>query len=138
VRYGFEVNYGVGKSEALLFFNGHGAKQLQRHVQNELRNLVAFQPKYGPERKMRVVTSHRHVGTKMVGAETVLPEVRVRMASMAEAARPFVSKVFRRTAVPVAKRLMVMKALLFSKGVFNALCGLCSMPTRWRRFTLRR
>jgi uncharacterized C2H2 Zn-finger protein len=81
--------------------------------------MVCFQPTHGPLRKMRVVTSYRHVGTKMVGAETMLPEVRVRMASMSEAARPFVSKVFRCTSVPVQKRMMVMKALLFSRGFFQ-------------------
>ena len=88
-------------------------------MQSDLRNLVAFQPRLGPVLQLRVVTSYRHVGTRMVGAETLLPEVRVRMATMAEAARPFVSKVFRRTAIPLAKRLMVMRALLFSKGFFQ-------------------
>ena len=120
-RFGFEVNYGIGKSEALMYFNGHGAKLLQRHVQNDLRNLVAFQPRLGPLLQLRVVTSYRHVGTRMVGAETLLPEARVRMATMTEAARPFISKVFRRTAVHIAKRLMVMRALLFSKGCFQCL-----------------
>ena len=39
---------------------------------------------------------------------------------MREAARPLVGKVLRRTAVLVHKRLMVARAVMFSKGLFQA------------------
>ena len=39
---------------------------------------------------------------------------------MREAARPLVAKVLRRTTVPVHKRLMVARAVLCSKGLFQA------------------
>ena len=119
-RYGFEVNMKANKTEALISFFGEGAELARRRAQSVFHEGIPLLASRGVPCRLLRTHAYRHLGTRMVSAGTLMPEIRARMASMREAARPLVGKVLRRTAVPVHKRLMVARAVMFSKGLFQA------------------
>lgn len=119
-RYGFEVNMKANKTEALISFFGEGAELAKRRAQSVFHEGIPLCPSKGAPCRLLCTHGYRHLGTRMVSAGTLMPEIKARMASMREAARPLVGRVLRRTSVPVPKRLAVAKAVMFSKGLFQA------------------
>ena len=110
----------ANKTEALIPFFGEGAEVARRRAQSVFHEGIPLFPSRGVPCRLLCTHGYGHLGSRMVSAGTLMPEIRARMASMREAARPLVAKVLRRTTVPVHKRLMVARAVLFSKGLFQA------------------
>ncbi len=104
----------------MLFCYGPGSLDLRRRVQTYLQDAIALTPEIGPSVSLRVVNAYKHVGTRMVGSDAMLPRIYTRFAQMSATEQPLVNKVFRRLPIPMKTRMTLARTLLYSKCFFQA------------------
>ena len=131
--FGFEVNFSKGKTEVLFLLRGVGADAVARHISHNLKGRIEVKlhrcsrrrisSKRAPPPKVVFLLAtdlYKHVGTKVPNGKSFLPEVRCRMAIMSESAQPIRVKVLNNSKVPLTRRVLFLRALLFSRGFFQA------------------
>ena len=78
-EYGLDLNFGIGKSEALIQWIGRGSASARRKLAVELNNIVPCQPRNAAEVNLRVVDVYKHLGTNVMVAGRISREIAFRV-----------------------------------------------------------
>ena len=116
-QYGFKVNFGSGKTEAVLIFRGAGAIKEQRRLA-QTGNAATLSTRAG-SRELRFVASYKHLGSKITNTAEILPEIKARMAVMKAALLPLRKQVLQCHAVAPENCATIATGSLLSKGAFQ-------------------
>ena len=103
-----------------MFFHVEGSQAARRLLHLGFGKVLHLSPPRGPGQVLQIADACKHVGTHMVAASSMLPEIKVRMASMLQALWPLRKKLFCRTDTPKNTRVLIARAFLFSKGTFQS------------------
>ena len=118
--HGYTLNYTKGKTEVLFFFHGPGAKLVKAKLFADLGGIIQFTNDQGINKDLLATTSYKHLGSLVVTTGSHMPEITAKSQAMIGTLKPISSKVLSNPRVSVEKRLIIAKAYLFSKGLFQA------------------
>ena len=91
------------KIKALISFFGETVESARRRTQNVFHEGIPLCPSMGVPCRLLRTHGYMHFGTRMVPAAARMHELKAKMASTRQAARPLVGKVLRRTAVSMSE-----------------------------------
>ena len=115
-----DLNFKLGKSEALIQLLGKGSSIAKRHLCVECGNLVSCYKHKGEPVKLRIVNLYRHLGTQTEIAGRMSQEVAYRIACMRTETRQLRSKVLSNEGIDRKKRVIIAQSHVFSKGLFQS------------------
>lgn len=113
------LNCKKGKSEFLMAIRGPGTDALQRSVFNKGDTGVIEFPIVNGTAQIHVVLACRHVGTYEVAGDSRNCEITQRIACMQTALRTLKPRFLVNRAISIEVRLNIVRAVLFSKGLYN-------------------
>ena len=114
-----EVNHNRGKTEALLQFNGTSAVKVKHDLTTGSQQFHVDHLLFG-ELDIGITQQYKHLGSINAGAHTYDQEVEARTAQAKAIIKSLRSKLFAQKGVPRKQRLIVWKAFVLSKLIFNS------------------
>ena len=118
-RYGLTINFKKGKTEALFRFVGEGAKSSRHKLFFEDQGQISVQSR-GKSFALAATLAYKHVGTITCSTDTMQPEITAKLSAMNGTFRQLKPTFLNRSSVPVEKRLLLCRSILFSKSLFQA------------------
>jgi len=116
--HGFQINWNPGKSEAILKYRGHGAKNAAEARLHEGRPRIKL-PISANRRFLNVVDVYKHVGSIASCDGSVVPDASLRSSSALAAYVPLVNTLFASASVPTTLKLRFADSLVFSRLFYN-------------------
>ena len=117
-EFGLVLNFKPGKSEAILFWAGQKSEQARRVFTIDERSRIVVQSRIKFE--LPVCRSYKHLGTRVSFAPSSGEEAKVRAGIIGQDVRTFRRRLLAQDGVPVEKRLTLAKAVLMSRGLYQA------------------
>ena len=130
-KFGFEVNYGKGKTELVIRFNGKGSHSLKKYILHELGAKMSFVTLTGAVQQVRVVNAYKHLGAKYGNGDSHLPEIKARFMSARSALKPETKRFIKNPNICEQTFLFTVQLYMFSRCLY--LSG--SWPTLGRAET---
>ena len=121
-NHGLELNFGAGKSEAVMSFHGPGAQQARRQVFTELGGILDCDGFGASTFPLRVVGKYRHLGGIITGSGDLFPEIGSKMAMVRQTARQLRPHFLRHASIPLYRKGQVVQALILARGLRLGVC----------------
>ena len=119
-RHGLQLNYNKGKSEVLCVFHGSGMVKAKQKLLLDDSGRISFDAGDGTCRHIIASAVYKHLGTQTSICMSMIPEIKTRMAAMRGAFAGLRSRFFRARDISIDKKKHVSKALLLTRGLFQA------------------
>eukprot|EP00438_Fugacium_kawagutii_P031296 Skav201234 [mRNA] locus=scaffold4162:233341:238470:+ [translate_table: standard] len=117
--HGLLLNYGAGKTEALVLFRGKGAQAIRQQVFGQEGSSITIQTQSHGELAIRLVACYKHLGVQIHASGFLLPELRVRVGHANTAFNRHRRSVYQNTDLSVAKRMQIFRACVLSILFWN-------------------
>jgi hypothetical protein len=114
-----QLNFKVGKSEALLAWAGPEAKHFQRQSVSLYNNMIPFTNMKGIVQYIHITKTYKHMGTKISHSDHIGEEVATRVAILGTVASRL-RKIIKNNAVPLKTKINIVIIYMFSKGLYNS------------------
>ena len=118
-RAGMQVNFGAGKTEAVLDIRGPGALDIRKELYRHHPPMLEFPSRDGPKRFCRLVATYKHLGTVFSHRGRLLPEIRHRLGQARQAFRKHRKMIFSNVNLPIKTRTQLFVTLVLSVLQFN-------------------
>lgn len=119
-KFGLELNYKPGKSEALIVFVGRDSYAARVKLLIEQQSYIIFTNRYGVVKHLVVTDQYKHLGSKVVVSGSLGPEVTFHFGSMYGAFKGVRSKILKNPGIALKIQVLVIKALLYSEALYQA------------------
>lgn len=118
-RAGMQVNFGAGKTEAVIDIRGPGALDIRKELYRHHPPMFEFPNRDGPKRFCRLVATYKHLGTVFSHRGRLLPEIRHRLGQARQAFRKHRKMIFSNVNLPIKTRTQLFVTLVLSVLQFN-------------------
>ena len=129
--FGMELNFSASKSECVVEFVGKGKKKAINSMHNS-GNAIDKVINNVKTINFKLPKVYKHVGTRY-GAN-LNAEVFARCGIMSQGAGAIQKKVLQNTSIKLEKRLAILSAYIFTKGIFQCCTWSDLSPTASKRF----
>ena len=126
---GLTINFGPGKTEALVALRGKQALRARRGLEQPDGTLALDIPSTPGSPKLRIVQCYKHLGGIVYDDASVVPEAIARASSALNAFGPIATTVLGARSISARIRMLLAKSLVFSRLMYNV-CTWSSVPTR--------
>ena len=127
------LNYGSGKTEALLRLTGRGSASLRKQLLGRSRS-VPFVDALGQDRMLRLCQKYTHLGTVVSEKGGPRSDYRAKIARAKQAVYPLAPKILRNCSIDSAARRHVLDAIGLSAATHNVgiwHCGTAEEARLW-------
>ena len=118
--HGMEVNYEPGKTEIVVSLAGQGAQECKLDLAYTQSNQVTFLDHKGCQRKVAVVESYKHLGTRYMAAASMQDEIRAR-CGLLRGTCSSLRRLLRDQDLSVQVRALILQAYVMTRALFQ--CG---------------
>ena len=119
-RYGLQLNFSPGKSEAVIHWGGPGAAEAKRNLVVTLRNSILCQDPSGADFTLLVSRAYKCLGTRTSFAASISDEVKGRVGLLRSDMRTYKHRLLANPVVPIDRKALLVEALMFSRGLYQA------------------
>ncbi|CAE7280979.1 unnamed protein product [Symbiodinium necroappetens] len=130
--YGYSLSFGVSKTAAVVHLRGPGARAARRHLFSLQKGVPALS-EAGPAEHLPLVPAYKHLGVRVTANNSLLPEIKQRVAAAWVSFRQGKTKVFRSKRLGLEKKGAILASHVLSKLTFS--CGAWG-PLRQGEMTL--
>ena len=118
-KYLLTINYSPGKTEVAFSCRGDGASKLKQSLQTQYADGI---PVLGFEQQLflRITRTYKHLGTVTSSDMSMQPEISSKTAAMRNAVDAIKGNFLYCPSIALEPRLLVLRSLVFSKGLFQA------------------
>ena len=112
--------FGCTDREVAFSFSSRGSTHLKQLLHSsEYSNGIAFEG-LGQKMFLHITRTYKHLGTVCSSDLSMQPEITKKLAALSEATKAVGRNFLFREALPLEPRLLVLKMMVFSKGLFHA------------------
>ena len=117
--YGYSLSFGAVKTAAVVQLRGHGARAARRRLFS-LRKGIPVISEAGPTEHLPLVPEYKHLGVRITANNSLLPEIKQRVAAAWVAFRQGKTKVFRSKRISLARKGAILSSHVLSKLTFGS------------------
>lgn len=119
-RHGLCLNYGSGKTEALILVRGKGSRQVRQQIFQGAQGRITVETCAAGPIDIRLVSQYKHLGMQIHANGSLMPELRVRVGCANSAFNRDRRAVYQNTDLSIAKRVQLLRACVLSILFWNA------------------
>ncbi|CAE7947248.1 ESS2, partial [Symbiodinium sp. KB8] len=117
--FGYSLSFGANKTAAVVHLRGPGAKAARRALFSNTSGLAVLS-EAGPAQRLPLVPEYRHLGVRIAANNSLLPEIRMRVAAAWTAFRQGKTKVFRSKRISLARKGAILGSHVLSRLTFGS------------------
>ena len=117
--FGYSLSFGANKTAAVVHLRGPGAKAARRALFSNPSGLAVLS-EAGPAQRLPLVPEYRHLGVRIAANNSLLPEIRMRVAAAWTAFRQGKTKVFRSKRISLARKGAILGSHVLSRLTFGS------------------
>ena len=125
--YGYSLSFGVSKTAAIVQLRGPGARAARRKLFS-MQNGLPILSESGPAERLPLVPVYKHLGVRVTANNSLLPEIKQRVAAAWVSFRQGKTKVFRSKRLSLERKGAILASHVLSKLTFG--CGAWGSPHR--------
>ena len=118
--YGYSLSFGVSKTAAIVQLRGPGARAARRKLFS-MQNGLPILSESGPAERLPLVPVYKHLGVRVTANNSLLPEIKQRVAAAWVSFRQGKTKVFRSKRLSLERKGAILASHVLSKLTFG--CG---------------
>ncbi|CAE7427571.1 unnamed protein product, partial [Symbiodinium necroappetens] len=117
--YGYSLSFGAAKTAAVVQLRGQGAREARRRLFS-LKKGIPVLSETGPSEHLPLVPAYKHLGVRITANNSLLPEIKQRVAAAWVAFRQGKTKVFRSKRISLARKGAILSSHVLSKLTFGS------------------
>ena len=118
--YGYSLSFGVSKTAAIVQLRGPGARAARRKLFS-IKGGIPILSETGPAENLPLVPVYKHLGVRVTANNSLLPEIKQRVAAAWVSFRQGKTKVFRSKRLSLERKGAILASHVLSKLTFG--CG---------------
>ena len=117
--FGYSLSFGANKTAAVVHLRGPGAKAARRALFSNPAGLAVLSES-GPTQRLPLVPEYKHLGVRISANNSLLPEIKMRVAAAWTAFRQGKTKVFRSKRISLARKGAILGSHVLSRLTFGS------------------
>ena len=117
--FGYSLSFGANKTAAVVHLRGPGAKAARRALFSNPAGLAVLSES-GPTQRLPLVPEYEHLGVRISANNSLLPEIKIRVAAAWTAFRQGKTKVFRSKRISLTRKGAILGSHVLSRLTFGS------------------